>query len=365
MSEVLKKALITGVTGQDGSYLAEFLLQKGYEVHGIKRRTSLFNTDRIDHLYQDPHVNQRRFILHHGDMTDSSSLIRIIQQIQPDEIYNLAAQSHVAVSFEEPEYTANADALGALRILEAIRILGLEKKTRYYQASTSELYGKVQSFPQNEKTPFYPRSPYAVAKLYAHWITINYREAYGIYACNGILFNHESPVRGETFVTRKITRALARIKLGMQDCLYLGNMDAKRDWGHARDYIEMQWLMLQQATPDDFVIATGEQYSVREFVNIAAKEMGITLRWEGTAENEKGFDAKSGLCIVAVDPRYYRPTEVETLLGDATKARDILGWVPKTTFSELVKEMVKEDLELAKRDSFCQKEGFKVFEYQE
>ena len=365
MSEVLKKALITGVTGQDGSYLAEFLLQKGYEVHGIKRRTSLFNTDRIDHLYQDPHVNQRRFILHHGDMTDSSSLIRIIQQIQPDEIYNLAAQSHVAVSFEEPEYTANADALGALRILEAIRILGLEKKTRYYQASTSELYGKVQSFPQNEKTPFYPRSPYAVAKLYAHWITINYREAYGIYACNGILFNHESPVRGETFVTRKITRALARIKLGMQDCLYLGNMDAKRDWGHARDYIEMQWLMLQQAKPDDFVIATGEQYSVREFVNIAAKEMGITLRWEGTAENEKGIDVKSGNCIVAVDPRYYRPTEVETLLGDATKARDILGWVPKTTFSELVKEMVKEDLELAKRDSFCQKEGFKVFEYQE
>ncbi len=365
MSEVLKKALITGVTGQDGAYLAEFLLKKGYEVHGIKRRTSLFNTDRIDHLYQDPHVAHRRFVLHHGDMTDSSSLIRIIQQIQPDEIYNLAAQSHVAVSFEEPEYTANADALGALRILEAIRILGLEKKTRYYQASTSELFGKVQTFPQNEKTPFYPRSPYAVAKLYAHWITINYREAYGIYACNGILFNHESPVRGETFVTRKITRGLARIKLGMQDCLYLGNLDAKRDWGHARDYVEMQWLMLQQTKPDDFVIATGEQYSVREFVNVAAKEMGMTLRWEGTADSEKGYDAKSGACIVAVDPRYYRPTEVETLLGDATKARDILGWVPKTSFSDLVKEMVKEDLNLAKRDALCQKEGFKVFEYQE
>ncbi|MBS0286818.1 MAG: GDP-mannose 4,6-dehydratase [Proteobacteria bacterium] len=365
MSGDLKKALITGITGQDGSYLAEFLLQKGYEVHGIKRRTSLFNTDRIDHLYQDPHVANRRFVLHHGDMTDSSSLIRIIQQIQPDEIYNLAAQSHVAVSFEEPEYTANADALGALRILEAIRILGLEKKTRYYQASTSELYGKVQSFPQNEKTPFYPRSPYAVAKLYAHWITINYREAYGIYACNGILFNHESPVRGETFVTRKITRALARIKLGMQDCLYLGNLDAKRDWGHAKDYIAMQWLMLQQAQPDDYVIATGEQYSVREFVNLAAKELGINLRWEGEAENEKGFDAKTGLCLVAVDPRYYRPTEVETLLGDATKAKEKLGWEPKISFIELVKEMVQEDLALAKRDALCQKEGFKVFEYQE
>ncbi len=365
MSVSPKKALITGITGQDGSYLAEFLLQKGYEVHGIKRRTSLFNTDRIDHLYQDPHVNNRRFVLHHGDLTDSTSLIRIIQQIQPDEIYNLAAQSHVAVSFEEPEYTANADALGALRILEAIRILGLQKKTRYYQASTSELFGKVQSFPQNELTPFYPRSPYAVAKLYAHWITINYREAYGIYACNGILFNHESPVRGETFVTRKITRALARIKLGMQDCLYLGNMDAKRDWGHARDYVEMQWLMLQQDSPDDFVIATGEQYSVREFVNLSAKELGIQLRWEGTAENEKGIDVKTGLCLVAVDPRYYRPTEVETLLGDATKAKEKLGWFPKTTFSELVKEMVREDLSLAKRDALCQKEGYKVFEYQE
>ncbi len=365
MSSTPKKALITGITGQDGSYLAEFLLQKGYEVHGIKRRTSLFNTDRIDHLYQDPHVANRRFMLHHGDLTDSTSLIRIIQQVQPNEIYNLAAQSHVAVSFEEPEYTANADALGALRILEAIRILGLQKQTRYYQASTSELFGKVQSFPQNEQTPFYPRSPYAVAKLYAHWITINYREAYGIYACNGILFNHESPVRGETFVTRKITRALARIKLGMQDCLYLGNLDAKRDWGHARDYVEMQWLMLQQSQPEDFVIATGEQYSVREFVNLSAQELGIHLRWEGTGENEKGIDVKTNLCLVSVDPRYYRPTEVETLLGDATKAREKLGWIPKTSFSALVKEMVKEDLDLAKRDALCQKEGFKVFEYQE
>jgi len=360
-----KKALITGVTGQDGSYLAEFLLNKGYEVHGIKRRTSLFNTDRIDHLYQDPHVNDRRFVLHHGDMTDSSSLIRIIQQIQPDEIYNLAAQSHVAVSFEEPEYTANADALGALRILEAIRILGLQQHTRYYQASTSELFGKVQTIPQNELTPFYPRSPYAVAKLYAHWITINYREAYGIFACNGILFNHESPVRGETFVTRKITRALSRILLGMQDCLYLGNLDAKRDWGHARDYVEMQWLMLQQDSPDDYVIATGEQYSVRQFVNLVAQELGIQLRWEGTGVNEKGIDAKTGVCLVAVDPRYYRPTEVETLLGDATKAKQKLGWSPKISFEALVKEMVKEDLALAKRDALCQKEGFKVFEYQE
>ncbi|MBN9287358.1 MAG: GDP-mannose 4,6-dehydratase [Gammaproteobacteria bacterium 39-13] len=365
MSASSKKALITGVTGQDGSYLAEFLLNKGYEVHGIKRRTSLFNTDRIDHLYQDPHVNDRRFVLHHGDMTDSSSLIRIIQQIQPDEIYNLAAQSHVAVSFEEPEYTANADALGALRILEAIRILGLQQHTRYYQASTSELFGKVQTIPQNELTPFYPRSPYAVAKLYAHWITINYREAYGIFACNGILFNHESPVRGETFVTRKITRALSRILLGMQDCLYLGNLDAKRDWGHARDYVEMQWLMLQQDSPDDYVIATGEQYSVRQFVNLVAQELGIQLRWEGTGVNEKGIDAKTGVCLVAVDPRYYRPTEVETLLGDATKAKQKLGWSPKISFEALVKEMVKEDLALAKRDALCQKEGFKVFEYQE
>ncbi|MBS0290759.1 MAG: GDP-mannose 4,6-dehydratase [Proteobacteria bacterium] len=365
MSASLKKALITGVTGQDGAYLAEFLLNKGYEVHGIKRRTSLFNTDRIDHLYQDPHVKARRFVLHHGDMTDSSSLIRIIQQIQPDEIYNLAAQSHVAVSFEEPEYTANADALGALRILEAIRILGLQQKTRYYQASTSELFGKVQTFPQNEQTPFYPRSPYAVAKLYAHWITINYREAYGIFACNGILFNHESPVRGETFVTRKITRALARIKIGMQDCLYLGNLEAKRDWGHARDYVQMQWLMLQQPTPEDFVIATGEQYSVRDFVNAVAKALGILLHWQGQGEQEKGFDSKTGHCIVAVDKRYYRPTEVETLLGDASKAKEKLGWQPKTTFMDLVKEMVREDLALAKRDALCQKEGFKVFEYQE
>lgn len=360
-----KKALITGITGQDGSYLAEFLLAKGYEVHGIKRRTSLFNTDRIDHLYQDPHVSARRFILHHGDLTDSSSLIRIIQEIQPDEIYNLAAQSHVAVSFEEPEYTANTDALGALRILEAIRILKLQQKTRFYQASTSELFGKVQTVPQNELTPFYPRSPYAVAKLYAHWITINYREAYGIYACNGILFNHESPVRGETFVTRKITRALSRIKLGMQDCLYLGNLDAMRDWGHAKDYVEMQWLMLQQEHCEDFVIATGVQYSVREFVNAAASELGFKLKWIGNGLSEKALDAKTGVCLVAVDERYYRPTEVETLLGDATKAREKLGWQPKISFSELVKEMVLEDFNLAKKDALCQKEGFKVFEYQE
>jgi GDPmannose 4,6-dehydratase len=341
-----KKALITGVTGQDGAYLAEFLLNKGYEVHGIKRRTSLFNTDRIDHLYQDPHETDRRFILHHGDLTDSTSLIRIIQQVKPDEIYNLAAQSHVAVSFEEPEYTANSDALGALRILEAIRILGLEKNTRFYQASTSELYGLVQETPQKETTPFYPRSPYAVAKLYAYWITINYREAYGMYACNGILFNHESPNRGETFVTRKITRAMARIKLGLQECLFLGNMDAKRDWGHARDYIEMQWMMLQQDHPEDFVIATGVQYSVRDFVDAAAAELGMKVRWEGQGVDEKGYDA-NGKCIVAVDPRYFRPTEVETLLGDATKAREKLGWTPKTTFAELVAEMVREDLKAA------------------
>nr|WP_259566679.1 GDP-mannose 4,6-dehydratase [Candidatus Berkiella aquae] len=365
MTESIKRALITGITGQDGSYLAEFLLEKGYEVHGIKRRTSLFNTDRIDHLYQDPHVAKRRLVLHHGDLTDSSSLIRIIQQVQPDEIYNLAAQSHVAVSFEEPEYTANADAIGTLRLLEAIRILGLEKKTRFYQASTSELFGKVQTIPQNEATPFYPRSPYAVAKLYAHWITINYREAYNIFACNGILFNHESPVRGETFVTRKITRALARIKLGLQDCLYLGNLDSLRDWGHAKDYVEMQWLMLQQDNPDDYVIASGEQHSVREFVTIAAKELGITMRWEGQGEQEKGFDAASGACLVAVDPRYYRPTEVDTLLGDATKAKHKLGWTPKISFEALVKEMVVEDFKLAQKDALCQKEGFKVFEYQE
>lgn len=365
MTKGLKKALITGITGQDGSYLAEFLLEKGYEVHGIKRRTSLFNTDRIDHLYQDPHVAKRSLVLHHGDLTDSSSLIRIIQQVRPHEIYNLAAQSHVAVSFEEPEYTANADALGTLRLLEAIRILGLQSQTRFYQASTSELFGKVQAIPQKETTPFYPRSPYAVAKLYAHWITINYREAYNIFACNGILFNHESPVRGETFVTRKITRALARIKLGLQDCLYLGNLDSLRDWGHAKDYVEMQWLMLQQDHPDDYVIASGEQHSVREFVTIAAKELGITMRWEGIGENEKGFDAVSGACLVAVDPRYYRPTEVDTLLGDATKAKQKLGWTPKISFENLVKEMVSEDFKLAQKDALCQKEGFKVFEYQE
>ena len=360
----MKKALITGVTGQDGAYLAEFLLSKGYEVHGVKRRTSLFNTDRIDHLYQDPHEKDRRFILHHGDMTDSSSLVRIIQQVQPDEIYNLAAQSHVAVSFEEPEYTANSDALGALRVLEAIRILGLDKKTRFYQASTSELYGLVQETPQKETTPFYPRSPYAVAKLYAYWITVNYREAYGIYACNGILFNHESPIRGETFVTRKITRALARIKLGLQDCLYLGNLDARRDWGHARDYIEMQWLMLQQEKPEDFVIATGVQYSVRDFVNAAAKELGIDVRWEGEGADSKGYDAQ-GRCIVAVDPRYFRPTEVETLLGDPTKAREKLGWTPKTTFAELVSEMVREDLHSAERDELIKKHGYKSMDYHE
>jgi len=419
-----KTALITGITGQDGAYLAEFLLKKGYSVHGIKRRSSLFNTDRIDHLYQDPHVDNRKFILHHGDMTDSSSLVRIIQQVQPDEIYNLAAQSHVAVSFEEPEYTANSDALGALRILEAIRILGLEKKARFYQASTSELFGLVQETPQRETTPFYPRSPYACAKLYAYWITVNYREAYGIYACNGILFNHESPVRGETFVTRKITRALARIKLGLQDCLYLGNLDAKRDWGHARDYIEMQWLMLQQEKPEDFVIATGIQYSVRDFVNAAAKELGMQIRWQGQDVEEKGYltspsplvgegrgegsdqapsplagegrgegshqapsplagegrgegsdQAPSPLAgegrgegaspIVAVDPRYFRPTEVETLLGDATKAKEKLGWTPRISFEELVSEMVREDLKSAERDELVKKHGYKAMDYNE
>jgi GDPmannose 4,6-dehydratase len=359
----MKRALITGVTGQDGSYLAELLLDKGYEVHGVKRRTSLFNTDRIDHLYQDPHEVDRRFILHHGDMTDSSSLVRIIQQVQPDEIYNLAAQSHVAVSFEEPEYTANSDALGALRILEAIRILGLERTTRYYQASTSELYGLVQETPQTEKTPFYPRSPYAVAKLYAYWITVNYREAYGIYACNGILFNHESPVRGETFVTRKITRALARIKLGLQDCLYLGNLNARRDWGHAKDYVEMQWLMLQQEQPEDFVIATGVQYSVRDFVNVAARELGLEIEWSGEGEDEIG--SSGSRAIVRVDPRYYRPTEVETLLGDASKARDQLGWTPRISFAELVAEMVREDLKSAERDELVKHHGFSAYRYHE
>ena len=342
----MKKALITGITGQDGSYLAEFLLNKGYEVHGIKRRTSLINTDRIDHLYQDPHEATRKFILHHGDLTDATSLIRIIQEVQPDEIYNLAAQSHVAVSFEEPEYTANSDALGALRILEAIRILKLVKKTKYYQASTSELYGDVQETPQTEKTPFYPRSPYAVAKLYSYWITVNYREAYGIYACNGILFNHESPVRGETFVTRKITRALARIKLGLQKNLYLGNLDAMRDWGHAKDFVEAMWLMLQQEKPEDFVISTGKQYSVRDFVNETSKNLDMKIEWNGKDLDEVGsFKGKN---IIKVDPRYFRPTEVETLLGDASKAKKILNWTPKISFEELVKEMTDEDLKLEK-----------------
>ncbi len=342
----MKKALITGITGQDGSYLAEFLINKNYEVHGIKRRTSLINTDRIDHLYQEPHVNNRRFILHHGDLTDSTSLIRIIQQVKPDEIYNLAAQSHVAVSFEEPEYTSNSDALGALRILEAIRILKLEKKTKYYQASTSELYGQVQQTPQNESTPFYPRSPYGVAKLYAYWITVNYREAYGIYACNGILFNHESPVRGETFVTRKITRALTRIKLGMQKNLYLGNLNAMRDWGHAKDYVEAQWLMLQQDQPEDFVIATGKQYSVRDFINLATRYLDMKIIWKGKGSQERGYFNDQE--IIKVDPKYFRPTEVENLLGDASKANSKLNWRPKISFEELVKEMIEKDLELTK-----------------
>ena len=355
-----KIALITGITGQDGSYLAEFLLKKDYIVHGVKRRTSLLNTDRIDHLYQDPHVDNRNFLLHYGDMTDSSSLLRIIQKVKPDEIYNLAAQSHVAVSFEEPEYTANSDALGALRILEAIRILDLQKKTRFYQASTSELYGLVQEIPQKETTPFYPRSPYAVAKLYAYWITVNYREAYGIFACNGILFNHESPVRGETFVTRKITRGLARIKLGMQDCLYLGNLDAKRDWGHAKDYVEVKWLILQQEHPEDFVVATGIQYSVREFVEAAGEEIGIHIKWKGKGTDEKGYD-EQGKCIVAIDERYFRPTEVDNLLGDATKAKNKLGWTPKITFTELVSEMMREDLKSAERDELAKKHGFEPF----
>jgi GDPmannose 4,6-dehydratase len=374
-----KKALITGITGQDGAYLAEFLLKKGYEVHGIKRRTSMFNTDRIDHLYQDPHVKKRNFILHHGDMTDSSSLVHIMSKVRPDEIYNLAAQSHVAVSFEEPEYTADSDGLGTLRLLEAIRILGLEDKTKFYQASTSELYGKVQEVPQTEKTPFYPRSPYAVAKLYSYWIVVNYREAYNIFACNGILFNHESPVRGETFVTRKITRALARIVLGLQECTYLGNLNAKRDWGHARDYVEMQWLMLQQDKPDDYVIASGFQHSVREFVERAASKLGLTLGWEGDGVAETGIvtainneipevekhKVQEGQVIVKVDPRYFRPTEVETLLGDAGKAKRELGWEPRISFDDLVKEMVLADLEVAKRDALVKKHGFKSFNYHE
>ncbi len=359
-----KTALITGITGQDGAYLAEFLLEKGYIVHGIKRRASLFNTARIDHLYRDTHEEGVRFFLHHGDLTDSSNLIRIIQQVKPDEIYNLAAQSHVAVSFEVPEYTANSDALGTLRILEAIRILGLEKKTRFYQASTSELFGLVQETPQKETTPFYPRSPYAVAKLYAFWITVNYREAYSMYACNGIMFNHESPIRGENFVTRKITRALSRIKLGLQERIYLGNLDAKRDWGHAKDYVEMQWLMLQQEQPEDFVIATGIQHSVRDFVNIAAKELDIAVRWEGEGLHEKGYDSL-GHCIVSVDPRYFRPTEVENLLGDPSKAKEKLCWQPKISFDDLVKEMVREDFKSAEHDELDKKYGYYTNHYEE
>ena len=363
MVDKQKVALITGVTGQDGAYLAELLLGKGYIVHGVKRRASLFNTDRIDHLYQDPYVNNKSFILHYGDLTDSTNLIRIIQQTQPDEIYNLAAMSHVAVSFDTPEYTANADGIGTLRILEAIRILGLEKKTKFYQASTSELYGLVQETPQKETTPFYPRSPYAVAKLYAYWITVNYREAYGIFACNGILFNHESPLRGETFVTRKITRALARIKLGLQETLYLGNLDALRDWGHAKDYVEMHWLMLQQDCPEDFVIATGVQYSVRDFVNAAATELDIKISWRGQGLEEKGFYGDK--CIVMVDAKYFRPTEVETLLGDSSKAKNKLGWIPKIGFDELVIEMVREDFKAAKRDELIKQHGYKAMDYHE
>jgi GDPmannose 4,6-dehydratase len=368
-----KRALITGVTGQDGAYLAEFLLGKGYEVHGIKRRASSFNTDRIDHLYQDPHVSDRDFILHYGDMTDSTNLIRVVQEVQPDEIYNLAAQSHVAVSFETPEYTANTDAMGPLRLLEAIRLLNLTDKTRFYQASTSELYGQVRETPQNENTPFYPRSPYAVAKLYAYWIAVNYREAYGMFACNGILFNHESPVRGETFVTRKITRALARIKTGLQDTLHLGNIDSKRDWGHARDFIEAQWLILQQDTADDYVIATGTQYSVRQFIEQAVQHLGISISWEGhgidevgrVTKNSNDYGPKTGDVIVRIDPRYFRPTEVETLLGDASKARKKLGWKPRISFAQLVEEMITEDLAIAQRDAVVAKKGFKIFNHHE
>ncbi|MBC7804193.1 MAG: GDP-mannose 4,6-dehydratase [Candidatus Parcubacteria bacterium] len=374
MARKAKTALITGITGQDGAYLAEYLLGKGYVVHGIKRRASSFNTERIDHLYEDPHVDGRRLILHYGDMTDSMALMRVVQQSQPDEIYNLAAQSHVAVSFEEPEYTANADGLGALRMLEAVRILGLGKKTRFYQASTSELYGLVRETPQRETTPFHPRSPYGAAKLYAHWITVNYREAYGMFACNGILFNHESPVRGETFVTRKITRAIARIRLGLQDCLYLGNLGAKRDWGHARDYVEAMWRILQQKRAEDFVIATGVQHSVRDFVNAAARELGISLRWAGKGANERGVIAKLkvkatalkvGQTIVRIDPRYHRPAEVETLLGDAAKARRALGWKPRVSFSSLVTEMVRADLASAERDTLVRNHGHQVFDRHE
>jgi GDPmannose 4,6-dehydratase len=355
-----KVALITGITGQDGAYLAEFLLKKGYTVHGIKRRSSLFNTARIDHLYRDLHDKETRFILHYGDLTDATNLVRIMQQVQPDEVYNLAAQSHVMVSFETPEYTADTNAMGTLRLLEAIRILNLEKKTRFYQASSSELFGRVRETPQRETTPFYPRSPYAVAKLYAYWITVNYREAYGLYACNGILFNHESPIRGETFVTRKITRAAAQIKLQLQDCLYLGNLNSLRDWGHARDYIEMQWLMLQQTEPDDYVIATGVQHSVRDFVNLAFQTAGLELIWKGEGIEEKGYVRETGRCVVAVDPHYFRPTEVETLLGDSSKAREKLGWAPKITFEEMVAEMVREDIKLAQRDSICRQEGYYI-----
>ena len=358
-------ALITGITGQDGAYLAEFLLSKGYAVHGIKRRASSFNTDRIDHLYQDPHESDVRLRLHYGDLTDSTNLIRIIQEVQPDEIYNLAAQSHVGVSFETPEYTANSDAVGTLRVLEAIRILGLEKKTRFYQASTSEMFGKVQEVPQRETTPFYPRSPYGAAKVYAYWITVNYREAYGMFACNGILFNHESPLRGETFVSRKITRALTRIHLGLQDALYLGNLDSRRDWGHARDYVRAQWLMLQQDTPEDFVIATGEQHSVREFVAAAGRLLDMRIEWRGAGIDEVGIDAATGRTLVRVDPRYFRPTEVETLLGDATKAREKLGWTAAVKFPELVREMVEADLVLAKRDALVAKEGYRIYNHQE
>lgn len=359
----MKRALITGITGQDGAYLAEFLLGKGYEVHGIKRRASSFNTGRVDHLYKDPHEKDVRFFMHYGDLTDATNLIRIIQEVQPEEIYNLAAQSHVMVSFETPEYTANADALGALRILEAIRILKLEEKTRFYQASTSELFGKVREVPQNENTPFYPRSPYGVAKLYSYWITINYREAYGMYACNGILFNHESPIRGETFVTRKITRAMARIKLDLQECLYIGNLDAKRDWGHAADYVEMQWLMLQQEEPDDFVIATGKQHSVKDVIETSARQLGISIRWEGKGVEEKGINEENNKIIVAVDPGYFRPTEVDNLLGDASKAREILGWEPRISFQQLISEMVIEDMKEAQKDNLCRQEGYKTYDH--
>jgi GDPmannose 4,6-dehydratase len=364
-NELSKTALITGITGQDGAYLAEFLLDKGYSVHGVKRRASSFNTDRIDHLYQDPHEKNLRFKLHYGDLTDSTNLIRIIQEVQPDEIYNLAAQSHVAVSFETPEYTANSDAVGTLRVLEAIRILGLEKKTRFYQASTSEMFGKVQEVPQRETTPFYPRSPYGAAKVYAYWITVNYREAYGLYACNGILFNHESPLRGETFVSRKITRALTRIHVGLQETLHLGNLDSRRDWGHARDYVRAQWLMLQQQTPEDFVIATGKQHSVRDFVTATGARLGMRIEWKGSGVDEEGIDKKTGRTLVRVDPRYFRPTEVETLLGDPTKAKQKLGWAAEVTFDQLVTEMVAADLDAAKRDAMISKEGYKIYNHNE